>query len=220
MSNPAWTYSQLDSFETCPRKFYHTKVKRDVVEPPTIHTEWGTKVHTAMENYILNGEVLPEGMTQWQSLIEKIAALPGEKLVEYKYALDKNFQPADWKQAWTRGVADLVVIHKDKAAVMDYKTGKRKPSEQLDLYATYIFAHHPEIQVVTTGFVWLKQRRIDRKQIVKKELPTVWQSFLPRVAKLESAYERDSWPAKTSGLCNGWCPVSSCEFNKNRGNSS
>jgi len=27
---------------------------------------------------------------------------------------------------------------------MDYKTGKRKPSEQLDLYAAYVFHYYPE----------------------------------------------------------------------------
>jgi hypothetical protein len=216
MTNPAWTYSQLDSFETCPRKFYHTKVKRDIVEPPTVHTEWGTKVHTALEEYLLNGTPLPEGMTQWSSLIEKIAGLPGQKLPERKYALDKNFQPTEWKGAWTRGIGDLVVIHKDKAAIMDYKTGKRKPTEQLDLYANYVFAHHPEVQKVTTGFVWLKEKKIDWKPITRNEVSVIWQSFLPRVAKLESAYERDRWPARTSGLCNGWCPVTSCEFNKKK----
>lgn len=214
--NPPWTYSQLDAFETCPRKFYHTKVKRDVVEPPSVHAEWGTRVHTALENYFVSGEPLPDGMTQWKSLLDKLAALPGEKHTEYKYALNRNFEPTDWKQSWTRGVADLVVIYKDKAAVLDYKTGKRKPAEQLDLYAAYVFAHHPSIEQVTTGFVWLKDKRIDWKPIHKNDLSTVWQSFLPRVARLESAYERDRWPARTSGLCNGWCPVVSCEFNKNK----
>lgn len=217
MANPAWTYSQLDSFETCPRKFYHTKVKRDIIEPPTVHTEWGTRVHTAFENFMLHGEPLPEGMTQWKPLAQRLAALPGVKLCEQKYAIDRNFQPCDWKGAWTRGIADLVVLHKNRAVVADYKTGKRKPTEQLDLYANYIFHHHPEIDTVTTGFVWLKERKIDRNQITREEMPVVWQSFLPRVAKLESAYERDRWPAKTSGLCNGWCPVTSCEFNKKKG---
>lgn len=216
MANPAWTYSQLDSFETCPKKFYHTKVKRDFVEPPTVHTEWGTKVHTAFENFMLTGELLPEGMTQWQSLANKIAKLPGEKLTEHKYALNRDFQPTDWKGAWTRGIADLVVTYKSSAVVMDYKTGKRKPTEQLLLYANYIFHHHQQIDRVTTGFVWLKERKIDWKPVERKELPIIWQQFLPRVAKLESAYERDKWPARSSGLCNGWCPVTSCEFNRKK----
>jgi hypothetical protein len=129
MANPAWTYSQLDSFESCPKKFYHLKVIRDIVEPPTEHTVWGTTVHTAFENFILHGELLPEGMTQWQPIADKIAKLGGKKHAELKFAIDKNFQPADWKEAWSRGIADLVVINGKKAVVMDYKTGKRKPSE-------------------------------------------------------------------------------------------
>lgn len=216
MTNPAWTYSQLDSFETCPRKFYHTKVKRDIVEPPTVHTEWGTRVHTAFENAVKDGTPLPEGMTQWQGLADKVRALPGTKLCEEKYALDRNFQPTDWKSAWTRGIGDLVVLNKDKALVADYKTGKRKPTEQLDLYALYVFAHEPQVKTVSTNFVWLKDKRVDRQTRQREEVPIIWQSFLPRVAKLESSYERDRWPAKTSGLCNGWCPVTSCEFNRKK----
>ncbi len=213
MTNPAWTYSQLDTFETCPRKFYHLKVKRDIVEPPTVHTEWGTRVHTAFEDFIKDGVMLPEGMDQWQKLAFKLAALPGKKLCEMEYALDRNFQPTAWKGAWTRGIADLVVIHGKNAVVADYKTGKRKPTEQLDLYANYVFAHHPEVEKVTTGFIWLKEKKIDWKPVQRTEVPIIWQGFVPRVAKLESAYERDKWPAKTSGLCKAWCPVLSCEFN-------
>lgn len=216
MTMPPWTYSQLDSFESCPKKFYHLKVVRDVVEPPSVHTEWGTRVHSAFEDFINKGDALPEGMTQWQALANKLAALPGQKLTEVKFAIDCSFQPTEWKGSWSRGIADLLVVHNDKAAVLDYKTGKRKPSEQLDLYANYVFHHYPEVNKVTTGFVWLKDKRIDWKPVERASLSITWQAILPRVRKLESAYERDSWPARPSGLCNGWCPVTSCSFNKPR----
>jgi hypothetical protein len=212
----AWTYSQLDSFESCPKKFYHLKVARDFVDPPTIHTDWGIKVHSAMEEYIKAGTPLPEGMEHWSSIIEKIAKLPGEKLTEHKMALDKAFQPADWGNAWTRGIIDLVIIHGEKAVVLDYKTGKRKPSEQLDLYANYMFAHFPQVKSVVTTYVWLKEKRLDRKKVDRSQSAELWQAMLPRIAKLESAHRRDSWPERPSGLCNGWCPVTSCKFNKTK----
>lgn len=174
-------------------------------------------MHAAFEDWIKNGSPLPEGMTQWQSLAEKLAKLPGEKLCEQKMALDKNFRPTDWKTSWTRGVADLLVVHKDRAVVADYKTGKRKPTEQLDLYAAYTFAHYPQVKVVTTAFVWLKDRKIDKKEVTRGEVPIVWSGFLPRVRKLESAYERDSWPERPSGLCRAHCPVTTCKFNGKRG---
>lgn len=213
---PPWTYSQLESFESCPKKFYHLRVVRDVVDPPSVHNEWGTKVHSAFEDFVNKGDALPEGMTQWQRLADKIAALPGQKFTEVRLSIDSSFQPTGWKNSWSRGIADLLVIHKDKAAVLDYKTGKRKPSEQLDLYANYVFHSYPQVNKVTTGFVWLKDRRIDWKPLERASISITWQALLPRVRKLESAYERDSWPARPSGLCNGWCPVTSCPFNKPR----
>lgn len=216
MTMPPWTYSQLDSFESCPKKFYHLKVARDTIEPPSEHAEWGKRVHTAFEDFINKGELLPDGMTQWQGLATKIAKLPGTKLTEIKFSIDCSFQPTDWKSAWSRGIADLLVVHNDKAAVLDYKTGKRKPSEQLDLYANYVFHTYPKVDTVTTGYVWLQSRRIDRKTVKRSSLHETWQSLLPRVRRLESAFERESWPARPSGLCNGWCPVTSCSFNKPR----
>lgn len=216
MNIPAWTYSQLDKFETCPRQFYHVRVAKDIVEPPTEHTIWGEKVHTAFELRIKDATPLPEGMTQWEGLAAKLEKLPGQKLCEEQMAVDRNFQPAPWKSAWTRGIADLLVVHGKQAVVMDYKTGKRKLTEQLMLYAGYTFARYPEVNTVTTGFVWLKDRKIDKETFSREDVPKIWNTFLPRVRKLELAYEKDAWPCRPSGLCRGWCPVKTCEFYKNK----
>jgi hypothetical protein len=214
MSMPSWTYSQLEKFETCPRQFYHVRVKRDIIEPPGEAAMWGEKVHSALEHRVMEGTPLPEGMTQWEPLAAKISNMPGVKVCEQKMALDSNFQPTDWKSSWTRGIADVVIVHGDTAAVLDHKTGKRKLTEQLMLYAGYTFAHYPEVNTVSTGFVWLRDKKIDREKFTRADIPKIWQSFLPRVRKLELAYERDAWPCRPSGLCKGWCPVKTCDFYK------
>lgn len=217
MQIPAWTYSQLDTYETCPRKFYHLRVLKDVSDPPTEATIWGSRVHEALEHRIKSGTPLPEGMTQWEPLAAKLDALPGEKLCEQKFAVDRAFQPADWSNAWSRGIADLTVLHGEKAATFDYKTGKRKPTEQLELYVGYIFAHFPEVTNVETGFIWLKEKKIDKETYTRDDVPKIWDGFTRRVAKLESSYERDKWTPRPSGLCKAWCPVLTCEFNGRRG---
>jgi hypothetical protein len=79
-----------------------------------------------------------------------------------------------------------------------------------------VFAHYPEVNHIKTNFIWLKEKKTDGKEFHRDELPVIWRDFLPKVAKLESAYERDSWPAKPSGLCRGWCPVKTCQFYKDR----
>lgn len=212
-----WTYSHLDQFETCPKRFHEVKIAKNYPDPPGEAIKWGNEVHAAFEDRVLKGVPLPEGMKRWEGIAVKLAALPGEKFSELRMAIDKAFKPCDYWHSWSRGQPDLLVVNKQKAAVVDYKTGKRKPSEQLELYALYVFAHYPEVDAVDTAFVWLKDEKIDRKTITRDEVPVTWQSFLPRVSKLESAYERESWPARPSGLCKGWCPVTGCEHYRTRG---
>jgi len=214
---PPWSFSQLESFATCPKKFYHTRVAKDFVEPPSVHTEWGKTVHSAFEDYIKEAKPLPDTLNKWSYFLERIKNLPGDKYTEWQYSLTKSFQPCNWEVAWSRGVADVLVVGDNKAAVIDYKTGKFKPSDQLKLYAAYTFAYYPHIQEVQTAFVWLKDQRITKEIVPRAEVPGIWQSMLERVNKLESAYERDSWPARPSGLCNGWCPVTTCTHNKKKG---
>jgi len=214
---PPVTYSHIDAFETCPKQFHEVKVLRSVVEPETEAQRWGIKVHTAFEHAMLDGTPLPEGMKQWQPLADKFYALPGEKLAEYQFAVDRNFQATGWSGSWSRGIADLVVIHKKRALVADWKTGKRKPSEQLQLYAGFIKAKWPEVEVIQTAFVWLKEKKITKATIqADTGVPIIWQGFIPRVRRLERAYENDAWPAKPSGLCNGWCPVKTCTYYKEK----
>lgn len=212
-----WTYSHLDQFEQCPRRFAEVKVHKKYTEPPSEHIKWGNEVHGAFEKRVVESVPLPDGMKQWEGIAVQLAALPGEKFTEMRMAIDKAFKPCDYWHSWSRGQPDLLVVNDTKAAVVDYKTGKRKPTEQLELYALYVFAYYPSVEQVDTAFVWLKDRKIDRKKLTRAEVAVTWQSFLPRVAKLESAYERDSWPARPSGLCKGWCPVSGCEHHRTRG---
>lgn len=216
MNIPPWTFSQLDSFETCPRKYYLLRVAKTVKDPPNEYNKWGDAVHKAMEERVRDGTPLPEGMQQWEKLMSNIAALPGVKSTERRFALDKNFQPTEWTTAWTRGIADLDITYGNQGAVYDYKTGKRKITDQLRLYAAYKMAYAPDIEQVTTGFVWLKDKKIDIEVVKRDDIPNIWKKFLPTYAKLESAYERDAWPPKPNGLCKNWCPCTGCEFHGRR----
>lgn len=205
-----WTYSTLDSFTSCPKQFYHLRVARDVVDRPWEHREWGERVHKAFEHRILQGTPLPEGMTQWEPVAGKLASIKGDKFVEHKLAVDDSFAPAPYRSSWSRGIIDLLVVDKDKAGTFDYKTGKRRPSNQLSLYAGYVFAHYPEVKTVATGFVWLKEKKVTKEVYERADAPRIWQYFLPTVRKLELAHENNAWPARPSGLCKGWCPVTNC----------
>lgn len=211
----AWTYSDLDGYETCPRKYFETKVLRRFKDS-NVANQWGVRAHNAFEARIKEGTPLPEGMQQWESMAVKIINLPGTKLSEFKLSITPSFEPAPWGNAWSRGKADLVVLDGERAAVLDYKTGKFRPSEQLKLYAGYVFATQPEVERVQTGYVWLKERRVTQDTFHRKDVPEIWKEFLPRVKRLEKAFNGSEWPCRPSGLCNGWCPVETCEHYKSK----
>lgn len=204
---PAWSASSVDAYTTCPKKYYHLRVARDVQDfPPSEAIIAGRELHKAFENAVNLNEPLAEKYAHLNTLLAKIKALPGEKFPEYAMQLDEFHEPCEKRGAWTRGVADLIVKRGKEAIIIDYKTGKRKPSEQLALYAAYAFAYWPELEKVHTMFIWLKTKELDKKTYTKEDVPMIWQSFLPAVARMRNSYETGEWPARPSGLCRAWCP--------------
>lgn len=175
-------------------------------------TLYGQRVHKMFENAVNWGDPLPADYKKFQPLVSKIQAMPGEKLPEFRFSIAEDFQPCAWKDAWSRGAADLVVKRGKQAIIIDYKTGKRKPSEQLALYAGFAFAYWPELEEVHTAYVWLKDRKIDRKTYLASEKHKIWENWVPLVHRLYTAYEKDHWQKRPSGLCRNWCPVKDCDF--------
>ena len=140
----------------------------------------------------------------------KFDNVPGKVTAETKYSLTETLHPTEWfgKDAWCRGIIDLMICNDDKALVLDWKTGKVKPdSDQLKLFAAFVFHTHPDINTVSTGFIWLKEGRITKEKYERSDLSDIWKGFLPRVRRVEMAFEEDKWEAKPSGLCRNWCPV-------------
>jgi hypothetical protein len=217
MSVPAWSFSSLTSFETCPRQVYHLRVAKDVVEVPHAATTWGKTVHEHLEKRARDGTPLPSILANMEPIVAKIVNTPGIKLVEQQLAINEQLKPTGWwdKDVWCRGVVDVGVLTGKRALLLDWKTGKRKvDSSQLQLFAALAFSTYPSLEEITTGFVWLKDSRVDSTNYRKEDVPTIWQTFLPRVQRRAVAYETGRFPPKPSGLCRKHCPVpkSKCAF--------
>lgn len=213
----AWSYSALTAYETCPRRFQLTRVTKQVVEPQTEATIWGNKVHKALELFAKGEKPLPPDLQKYERYVKKILSYEGKRVVEERVALDKNFRPTKWmaKDVWVRGIIDIGVVGSEKAYLLDWKTGKRRPdSNQLKLFAGLAFAIYPWVEKVTTGFIWLKSAEFDKEVFTREQLPEIWNEFFPRLDRLAVSYRDDKWTPKPSGLCKNWCPVGRqlCEF--------
>ena len=223
MKIPPWSYSSLTAFETCPRQYQELRVLKNYVQGDTEATIWGKEVHSDLELRIKDDAPLPERSSKWEPIAAKIAAMKDKGatvLTEQKFTIDKDFVMTSWESpaAWARCIIDAAVIDSknETATLLDWKTGKRKPSTQLMMSAALVM-HHYSVNVVNTGFVWLKDGKMDKEKFTRDQLPEIWNEFLPRVKRLEIAYDTDTWPVRPSGLCKQWCPVLSCKFNGKNG---
>lgn len=216
----SWSYSALNSFETCPRKHYLTKVSKEVKEPENEAARWGNRVHEALESRVKEGTPLPTGMTQWEPMVEKLLGADGTPLAETKMTLNRNLEPVDWfaKDAWVRGIIDFRMAKPKKVLAVDWKTGKRKDDpDQLKLFAGMVMAQQPEVEQVVTSFAWLKEKSFSKPvSYTRGDIPDIWGTFMPRVRRLEIAHETGEWEPRPSGLCKRHCPCTSCEFNGQR----
>lgn len=225
----AWSYSALTAFETCPRRFYETRVAKKFVEAEGVALVMGSAAHKVLELRAKTGAPIPKTLTittaagdtasestaGWEPMMQKLLEVKGETLTEYQIALTEDFKPTGWfdKDVWVRGVIDFAKKGANKVLAIDYKTGKRKPdNDQLMLFAGLIMEVWPEIEIVDTGFLWLKTKEVDRSRFNRNNKQSIWDNFLPRVKRMECAYDTDTWDAKRSGLCRNWCPVASCKF--------
>ena len=221
MSNPkpvAWSYSALNAYETCPKRYYLTKVSKQVAEPQTEATIWGNQVHKALELRITKHQTLPETMKQYETIAQTVVAkaVGGKLEAESKMALTASYRPTTWfaKDVWVRGITDFTIAKGDKVFVGDWKTGKPTPeSAQLRLTAAMTMHQKPYVNTVINAFIWLKTGGTTHEKFTRDDIPTIWQEFAPRVQRLEHAVAESKFPARPSGLCAKWCPVgkSLCE---------
>ncbi len=213
----AWSYSSLTAYETCPKRYKLTRVTKEVVEPQTEATTHGNEVHKALELYVKNEAAMPQKYKHYIPIVDAIKHSEGRKLAEQKWAVNQRLQPVEFfaKDAWARGVFDVAVLQSGRGVILDYKTGKPKPdSDQLKLFAAAAFSHWKFLETVKTGYLWLVYNRIEQSEFSRSDAPTIWQEFLPRVARLEKSLSSGEFPARPSGLCSKWCPVpiTMCEY--------
>lgn len=219
----AWSYSSIKTFEQCPKKYFHLKVAKDVKDDPGEAADYGTAVHLAAEEFVRDGKPIPEKFAYVRPIVERLAALPGEKHAELKLGLTKTkagFAPCDFfdKNVWWRGIADLLIIDGHRAWCVDYKTGKSAryaDTKQLDLLAGAVFTHFPEVVKIKSSLIYVVSGELVPKTHVITERSNYLSVFDPQLDQLEAAMDNGVWNPKSGPLC-GWCPVVDCAHWKPR----
>lgn len=221
------SFSALDKFYKCPRKFYCYDVSKQVKEPESDAQREGFFVHKAMADYITEGKPLPPYMDRYADWVTTmITRQPGEKvLTEHKMGMTFDLVPCDYfsrkHKVWLRTVADLLVINGPRALSVDWKTGKEPdgrygselpPNFQLRLVALTIFLHFPEVQEIESKYVYLTEGTSTHFVMPRSDLKLFVPQLYETAAPLQQAVRTDQWPPHPSGLCKRHCAVVSCEY--------
>lgn len=209
-----WSHSSLEKFKTCPRQFYETKVAKSVVELPGEEAIWGNRLHAAFEKVLKYGGQLPVELAGYQNYINQIARFTGDRYVEHRLGVRRDLSACDFAapDVWSRSIVDVLVVRGDSAFILDHKTGKTKPSTQLMLNSLHVFAAFPEVSTCHTVFYWLKNDTMTPGLHHRQDIPAMWAQYEQDLRNYEFAFKNNVWTEKHSGLCNGWCPVKSCQF--------
>lgn len=215
----AWSFSALQMFEQCPRKYWAVKVGKKVNDENQYNVQ-GDDEHQSIQHYAGKGIPLPATLVGLAPLIDIANAKPGERYVEQKLCLTADFKPCkwnDWDNVWVRGAGDYVKVHGEKAFYLDWKSGKKKPGEetedQAELTSALIMAHFPQVNHVASGIVFYRHNHMNPHAVSRADLPRVWNGFVTRVKAMEQAKLQDAWPTNPTPLC-GWCPYLECPFNR------
>mgnify|MGYP003117376712 CR=1 FL=1 len=219
----AWSYSSLNTFKQCPKKYYHLKVVKDIKDKGSVATIYGQEVHTAAEEFVRDGKPVPNKYGFMVPILTSLNKLEGEKHCELRLGVAKTsegYKPTGFfaDDVWWRGIADLVIINGSIGYSVDYKTSKNAKyadTKQLDAVAAALFIHFPQLETIKSALAFVVSKNFIKKTHVHTNVGVYFETFQPDLERLEGAQESGVWNAISGPLC-GWCPVTSCEHHRER----
>lgn len=209
------SYSALTLAETCLKKYYHERIKKDYKGTTSSVGDYGLEAHKAFEKRLINKKPLPMDLRHHEKILKKLDDAPGVGLPEQKLAINKDFEPTGFfdSDVWLRAVIDYVKTNNSVAMIVDHKFGRMKHDfDQVSLCAAVFSCYEPDINKYVVAYYWAKEKTLMPKRIQKEEIPVVWEKFLPRFKRLEMAVENQEFPAKPNYLCKKYCSVRSCQY--------
>lgn len=215
-----WSYSTLSLYQQCPKKYYHLKVAKDIVEAPSDAIAFGNKIHKIAQKYVEENAPIPdEYVKAMQAPLDRLKAMPGDKLCENKLGLTEDLKPCGFfdKRVWWRGIADIIILQDDRAFTVDYKTGKKSQYadlKQLEILALALFKHYPHIKKVKAGLMFFFAEDFVKNEYTMEQQDDLWGPWVSDVGLLEDSVNSGVWNAKPNFTCRGYCPVNSCAHNQ------
>jgi hypothetical protein len=216
MNLPAASHSFHTAFAQCPSKAWHRYIARDVPVETSDAMTWGTKVHSALEEHLRTGALLPAAFGHYSDLYK--FPLGYKRLVELKLGIRADGSACDFfaDDVYARGVLDLVIFsseHPDAAVMIDHKTGKvREDPGELRFHAVLLKAHRPSLRSIKGWYNWLNTCQMGNVYDLS-DTEQYWVRIKLQHARILQlhALGEPAFAPRQGPLC-PWCPVVACRF--------
>lgn len=183
----AWSFSRYLEYAACPLKYKLHAIDK-IKEPSNVYAEHGITAHARGEHF-LKGSIkqVPDEFKNFKSEmmeLRKAGAVP-----EYDLAVTKSWSPTtydDWNNVWCRAKADAVVVGDDDCFIIDYKTGKEKDNDplQMELYAVLAMAHYPKVKSFFVELWYLGSSKVTANEYSRKDEKKLRKDWEKRVAPM------------------------------------
>lgn len=206
------SHSALQRYVNCPFQYNEVVVAKRVKDTQSKAGAYGEQMHKAVEMRVGNGTPLPPNFAHYERVAAAVVDIPGEKHAELKLGVREDLSPCEFwdKSGWFRGIVDLLILRGDHGLVIDWKTGKYRGSDdQEKRCAALVFAHFPQLQSISSRFIYLKEGHIAKETFWRDDMDSLVQSARSTAADIEESARCGKWVKRPSGLC-GWCPVQHC----------
>lgn len=213
------SFSSLEMFRQCPRKYYENKVLKLHPYKESEATAHGNRVHAALEAYLLKRTPLPDDLKQYEWVCSTIIdALSPDAWAETEFAFRRDGTACglkDWKNKHFMGLADVLDIVGTHATVVDWKTGKSgyPKVEQLELMAMFTLLTFKDVLTVSGVLFFLDDGTVvpedGSARWTREDLPTLLAKWQAKTDEVERHAAQKMWPATPNPLC-GWCECSAC----------
>lgn len=221
MKVPAWSYSSIKLFDTCPRKYEAERITKEVPFTDSVATIYGKEFHLACEEYIRDDKPLDPKFKWMEVKLEKLKSIPGEKHCELKVGIKKEdgkLVACDFfdKDVWFRGVADLAIIDGTKGWVLDYKTSKNSKYadlKQIALMSAALFLKFPQLEKIKGALLFAIAEDLVRAEYTRENALNIFADLHETLSLREVSYYTNVFNEKPNGLCRKWCGVLSCPHN-------
>jgi hypothetical protein len=228
--NP-YSFSKMNSFELCPKKFELSYIKKIKTFTPNLATERGSYIHLLLEHHedekevnfkfnIMQEEDIQKAHEVYEKFVESdLGKYYFSFLSESEIAFgvkrgDEGFEPCGYgnKEALFRGKIDYFAMTNDTVIVADWKTGKVTdyPAPlQLVMYAAWVFLKYPEIEKVISSFVYVEH--LEEKQYIFKRshLTAILKKIVEKIVKIEKATDFEKSESPLCEYCSyraeGYC---------------